>query len=279
MNLCSSLVLLLVVLLLCSPAARSETIDFNRVHLVDAVVPSGAAVASRFLFRGNAPLMINTDNEVTFAYDLVMNYTRIRAMQANETAAGFPPKNDNIYLVDITFENVFDKYFENEAHFWSNASNAAKGRYLQWELLGAVEWATGMSTSEQNALIQDGTVWREDQVPIRIQRVRQMLLDGPPAGYDALVVYVHCAGGCDRTGEFVGAYRVNFFHTLQLKPIYELDVEECGRAPDYYASGALGWFCLTWNLYNASALKLPPMPDCLTAYTCDLFGPCNATTG
>lgn len=257
---------------------HSESIDYNRVHLVDAQSSRGTGQpANSFLFRGNAPLTTSpTTGEITFAYDLLLNYSRTRALAANQT---FPSDNAKVYLVDITFENIFDSYFENEALFWSNSTNAAKGKYIHWELLGAVEWATGMSTAEQDAMIRDGTVWKEDQIPTRIQLVRDMLLAGPPSddAYDALVVYVHCAGGCDRTGEFVGSYRMNYFHTLQLQPIYAMDVEECGRAPDYFASGALGWFCLTWNVYNATALRLPPMTDCLSAYSCSLFGSCNAT--
>jgi hypothetical protein len=259
-----------------SSIVHAETIDFNKVHLVDAQSSKGPGYPSNsFLVRGNAPLRIApTTGDIVFAYEDVLNCSRARVQEANGT---FPSNDSRVYLVDITFENAFDKYFENEALFWANATNADKGKYLHWELLGAVEWATGMTTAQQDAMIQDGTVWKEDQVPVRIQLVRDMLLAGPPSGYDALVVYVHCAGGCDRTGEFVGSYRMNFFHTAQLAPIYGQDVQECGRAPDYYASGALGWFCLTWNLYNSTALSLPPMTDCLTAYTCKLLGSCTAT--
>lgn len=276
MQLIVAVTVLVIALATVLPTVNAETIDFNKVHLVDAQSSRGSGYASNsFLFRGNAPLVNSpSTGEPVFAYDEVLNYTRTRVAEANGT---FPANNSLVYLVDITFENVFDKFFENEALFWANATNADKGKYLHWELLGAVEWATGMTTAEQDAMIQAGTVWKEDQVPVRIQLVRDMLLNGPPSGYDALVVYVHCAGGCDRTGEFVGSYRMNFFHTAQLAPIYAQDVQECGRAPDYFASGALGWFCLTWNLYNATALSLPPMTDCLTAYTCKLLGSCTAT--
>lgn len=250
--------------------ARAEDINFNRVHLVDAQYGNESSFTNSFLFRGNAPL-VNKSKE--FAYTEMMSYMRERATAANYS---FPASNDDVYLIDITFENVFDGGFEVESEFWSNPSNSVKGHYEQWELLGAVLWANDLSTAEQDKMIRDGDIWKEDKLPSRVQLMRKMLLGGPPAGYKVLAVYVHCAGGCDRTGEFVGAYRMSFFHTPELRPIYAMDVSECGRAPDYFASGALGWYCLQWNLFNSTSGE-PPMPDCLDAYTCKPFGSCNAT--
>jgi hypothetical protein len=44
--------------------------------------------------------------------------------------------------------------------------------------------------------------WLEDPSTLPIQPLPQ------PA--QPLVVYVHCSGGCDRTGEMIGAYRLRY---------------------------------------------------------------------
>ena len=47
----------------------------------------------------------------------------------------------------------------------------------------------------------NGSVWAVDQVPTRVEALQKMLNTAYPR-YAA--IYVHCEGGCDRTGEFVG---------------------------------------------------------------------------
>ena len=265
-----------VVVLFTSAVVLAETIDFTRVHIVDHVVaPTGK---SALLVRGNAPLECFSKNNCTFAYNLVMEYVRRRAANAS---ISLPANDSKIYLLDITFEGVLDSGFFAEADYWADPQNAAKGAYMQWELFGAPIWASELPNSTVQRMLENPSteIWEIDQLPTRLDIMRSgILASGPKAGYDALVVYVHCAGGCDRTGEFVGSYRMAFHPQPSLKPIYAMDVEECGRAPDYFASGALGWYCLEWNKYNASVEKhLPPIDDCLTAYSCSLFGSCHAT--
>jgi protein-tyrosine phosphatase len=45
------------------------------------------------------------------------------------------------------------------------------------------------------------------QLPARMQTLHSML--HTPAAQPH-VVYAHCTAGCDRTGEFIGAYRMAF---------------------------------------------------------------------
>ncbi len=255
-----------------------ETIDLSRVHIFDLV--HSASMKPSLLVRGNAPLECSgsvSTEKCTFAYDTLMQYVRLRAANAS---IPLPTNNSRVYLIDVTFEGILDKYFLNEAEYWDDPANAVKGRYMQWELFGAPIWATELPNETVQEMLNNPNkdIWAVDQLPERVGRMRQSILrSGPPQGYDAQIVYVHCAGGCDRTGEFVGAYRMAFYPQSTLKPIYDMDVAECGRSPNYFASGALGWYCLQWNKYNATPPRLPQMPDCLTAYTCELFGKCDPT--
>ena len=87
-----------------------------------------------------------------------------------------------------------------EAAFWQSA-NASLGEYMNWEMgiagLLPPTWfpqATALSMA-------NGSVWQFDQVPTRIASVRTMLHTSHPT---SVAIYVHCEGGCDRTGELVG---------------------------------------------------------------------------
>ena len=254
-----ALIVVLIAVALCD-------LDFNRVHVVDKVGTNS------YLFRGNQPLN-GTKETYQFAYDELLQDLTLRAKEEANSTLPAP----SVYLVDVTFETIVDGGFFQEAEFWADPKNADKGRYENWVLVGAPFWADGFSPAQQKQMIENGTVWNVDQIPDRLLKMRKMLEQGPPPNYDALAVYVHCAAGCDRTGEFVGSYRLAYEHRSTLSPIYEMDVIECGRAPNYFSSGMIGWYCLTWNLYNATILQLPTVPDCLTAYTCELFGKCNST--
>ena len=261
-----SLLCLAALLLLAATCAHAEDISLKKVWVVDSTSYPKAA-----LFRGNAPLQ-----NKRFAYDTLMSYMRTKA--TNASVPGYPADNSKIYLVDITFENLFDHGYEDEAHFWQNASNAAKGRYEAWLLMGAPLWGEFDSAAEQRKDIASGKIWKVDQIPSRLLKMRAMLAAGPPPGYDFLAVYVHCAGGCDRTGEFVASYRMQYFHTAQLAPIYAQNVQECGRAPNYFSTGATGWYCTTWNLFNNTGGQ-PAMTDCWNVAKCDLFKGCTSKVG
>ncbi len=88
----------------------------------------------------------------------------------------------------------------------------------------------------------------------------------------AAAIYVHCEGGCDRTGELVGAYRMRYFNT-NVTEMYAEDVSECGRAPNYFATNGLEWFCL----YFGENFNGPTGSTCTSFASCELFGKCKPT--
>ena len=51
---------------------------------------------------------------------------------------------------------------------------------------------------------------------------------------------VHCTAGCDRTGEFIGSYRLQF-QGVDVYEMYQMDTDECGRSPNYWSTMALEW--------------------------------------
>lgn len=255
-----------LVVALAALTARADLM-LSRVHVVDYMPHSKA-----LLFRGNQPVISGPGkNNDTFAYTELVSYLTTTAQ--DEANVVLPPA-ERLYIVDITLENPEDHGFAQEAAFW--ATNQNKGAYVQWLLLGAPVWATAFTPEQQLQYIVSGKIFGIDQLPDRVVKLRAMLEAGPPEGYDALAVYVHCAAGCDRTGELIASYRLAYWHSVSLSDVYVRNIAECGRSPDYYSTGMLGWYCLSWNYFNASA-TLPAVSDCLTAYNCTKYGPCNAT--
>lgn len=260
--------LVLAVIVIVASNAFAEDISLEKIHVVEHFPNSRS-----FLFRGNAPLTGSKEN-VTFAYDKLYKYMATKAQ--TEANATLPPASKT-YIVDITFENIFDKGYNVEYEFWANPANAQKGKYLEWLLVGDLIWPAWVSPTERNKMIENGTIWVIDKIPQRLRQVRQMLRDGPPQGYDALAIYCHCAGGCDRTGEFITSYEMAFHYRPTLLEQYKRDCSSaygCGRCPDFWTTGGIAWYCLAFNLFNSSTSR-PPLPDCLTAYECKLFGGCE----
>ena len=57
------------------------------------------------------------------------------------------------------------------------------------------------------------------------------------------MAFVHCEAGCDRTGEVVGAYRLQYTYK-DTRKMYHANCEECyTRCSNYYSSTAQEWFC------------------------------------
>lgn len=245
-------------------------IDEKRVHVVEAHNIAGGG--RNYFIRGNSPY--NKDNK-QIEYDV---WVSAMAKAANSSGYVLPP-SERLYIVDVSFENVFDKGFLAERKFFED--NPSKGRFLSWELLGAPLWPSSFTDEQVQEMIATMSVWKNDKLPERMVAFRSMLLNAqPPAGYDAVAYYVHCAAGCDRTGQFVAAYRITFdLNDPSTKPaigdIFKKNCEECGRCPNYFSAGATGWYCMTVNYHNRTGL--PKLNDCFTAFSCAPFGDCKAT--
>ena len=246
----------------------SADLSFNSVHLVDHIPESRA-----FFFRSNEP---TKNNDKEFAYDELLNYMSIRARAAN---LSFPPASE-IYMLDITFQNLFDTQWA-EKEFWRVHTDI--GRLEEWTLATSIVWPHVFTPEQQRQLIGNGTIWLIDKLPQRVAKLRSILQAGAPKvpgkNFTTLVVVGHCTFGCDRTGEFMAGYRMTYEYKPTLREQYKLACEECGRCPIFSATGAIAWYCLTFN-YNVTA-PMQPLPDCLTGYHCKLFGECqlgNETT-
>ena len=254
---------------------NSEELNYNKVHLVDYKILDNSTQLTNFLFRGNSPIV----NDTEFGYDTLISYFQQRIADANLTF----PKNDQFYFIDICLDNIFDgtDYYI-EQKFWARKGNETNFGILQ-------HWPIATSASIVSPkMVPDPSIWKEtcnsgdlwliDQIPSRISFANSLLTtkrsDNIP-----LIIYVHCVGGCDRTGEFVATYRLKYGGTdmniihKNITQIYDLDVSECGRAPDYWSTTSIEWYCVCYRIdtddYNIG--------DCTEIADCKYGGSCQPT--
>ena len=236
----------------------------ERVHLVD-MHPRDAP--RNFMFRGNSPTSKNsTTGKYQLDYDVLVSALRTAA--ADECNVTLPATFPAGYgIVDVDLENLFDDGYEAELKYWQ--AHPEQGEAIKWITLGSL--LEPKHTPFRDALVANGTWAIEgngDYLVERLAQLRSMLLSDwgsdPPT-----VLYVHCSAGCDRTGEFIGAYAMRYLGYNVTTAMGEA-CRQCGRCPNYFSSSALGWWCLT-EKQNRSDVG-----DCLDFAGCTLFKDCHA---
>jgi len=229
-------------------------LDYKRVHLVETFAgPRGL----NLLFRGNMPT-----NQTTFDYDTLKQFMAQRAKELNMT---FP---SNFYLIDLSLNNDFEGAdFQREKEFWTKAPKDL-GEFINWPLGLAGILPPNLYPEDVRRQMANSTVWEIDKIPERVVAVNNMLKQGRPD--KPLVIFVHCTAGCDRTGEFIGSYRIQF-QKSQTVPMFNANCAECGRCPNYWASTALEWYCYYFQYrYSVS------IGDCMDFADCQMFGDCKS---
>ena len=234
-----------------SQVSVNANLDYTRVHLVDHNVET-----NNFLFRGNMPVA----NHTVFQYDQLLSYLKKRAAEAG---VDFP---SNFQLVDISLNNLFDKDLKVEKAFWSNPDNKKLGRFINWPLgLAGIVPPNKFSPSKQKEMA-NSSVWKVDKIPSRVTDIAAMVNTKSTV---PTIVYVHCTAGCDRTGEVIGSYRLKY-KPVNVTQMYALDIDECGRPPNYWSTTALKWFCIYMEENGR-----PNLADCNGFASCKFAGKCK----
>ena len=230
----------------------------SRLHLVDMHPRRGPA--RHFLFRGNNPM---TKGKSSFPRSELERMLREAA--ASECGTALPSV---LRFVDLDLENPADPGYADEVAYWRNRTGSEGGLEL-WPTFGSV--LEPKHTPLRESLVHSGK-WaiagHGDHLTERLLAVRAMLTNesAPPT-----ILYVHCNAGCDRTGEFVGAYAMAHLGYNATTAMGEA-CRQCGRCPNYYATNSIGWFCLTLQyLHNRTDLG-----NCLDIAGCTFLGDCRA---
>ena len=83
----------------------------------------------------------------------------------------------------------------------------------------------------------------------------------------SVVIYVHCVAGCDRTGQFVASYRLQYDNN-NVTDVYSMDCNECGRCPNRWSTVGIEWFCYCENLQFPNTL----IGNCTHIANCKVLG-------
>jgi hypothetical protein len=114
-------------------------------------------------------------------------------------------------------------------------------------------WADGNSSAPTKAHGGGGQIGiPSDYLSSRVRAVREFLQGpSPPAARGKpLVLYAHCAAGCDRTGEFIAAYSMTYLGWNFTRSIDHSRSICGGNPPVYWNMLAAQWYCA--SLYEAS---------------------------
>eukprot|EP01084_Bolivina_argentea_P155933 271719_1 len=231
--------------------ANSTILSFQKVHLIDVNKFSSGLI--NYFYRGNTPKVNNT-----FAFDTLAQYMSIRA---NESGLPFP---SSFYFIDLIVSGMNDEPDWNIENVYWNVSGYKYnfGYAFQWELThypasnydpsdmsqSDINDMCTMPSNNQYRTLNESYLWSHDQIPMRIDLARNLLLterfDGLPT-----ILYVHCEGGCDRTGQFVAAYRLTYL-MQNITNVYCLDCLECGRCPNSGNTIGIEWYCNCYSIKN-----------------------------
>lgn len=184
-------------------------IDYTTLQFVDQV-------GSNFLFRGGSPIYHQDPPKPYNSY--MYDYAGLKdALQK-----AHPALPSAFYLVDVSL--LYDdqgndgKELVAERQFFSD--NPAAGQLVSWPIWGTPRCYFQIrqkGATECDRLVRTLEDWLPDRLIRRTEMLRNMLETSwlpQVTPYDAqnnlppCVFYVHCDGGCDRTGEVIGAYRL-----------------------------------------------------------------------
>lgn len=226
------------------------------VRYVDHVGPNS-------LFRGPLPMTTTAEGRSTFDYPGLK-----QALQTATTPVGLTVPDD-FYLIDLDLMQIESRddaaAIVVERQYFVDAPSS--GEIHIWGMRGTGINVTDRDLTEdvRNNLALHLDDWLEDKLVERVQRIRDWLENGAAGARAPVVIYMHCLGGMDRTGELSGAYYLRYMD-MSWKDVNEINkkiAKHTGAAccpcadpgPDnkditFGANNyrAVQWYCLSLNL-------------------------------
>lgn len=175
---------------------------YGSLRYVDSVTENSAPPT--FLFRGPSPVPGGQ-----------FDYTGLVAAIRGADNPPPTPVPDSFYLVVITLLNASEgAEISAELEYFAEPSNAGVGEVHWWETTGTSQCYFQTPPEQRAALVADLDLWFPEPLIWRTATLRSWL-QNPPSGANGrpVVIYVHCDGGCDRTGEMIGAYMLRYMNT------------------------------------------------------------------
>jgi len=184
------------------------TPEVKNVHFVDSV-------GSNFLFRGERPVTGDGTGDGEFNID---GLKRAIAAAAGKAGVSLP---SSYAIVDISLLWLADTVNPEQAareqklllaEFAFFQSHPKAGQVHLWTSKG--EGVSPLAPSlfaARDCLAGALDEWMADRLIWRTHKIRTWLENPSGLGMAGpIVIYVHCYGGCDRTGELIGAYAMRY---------------------------------------------------------------------
>jgi protein-tyrosine phosphatase len=271
-----ALPILIVILLVClagcsirdaavlAPAGPAGNVTGAPVHVISNVRYVDS-VGRNFLFRGAHPVIERAGAPPEFDFEALRTAIRNASLEAGKDLPA------NFTLVDISLlwvENPQDNNRERailhaEDVFFS--SHPELGQLHMWPMYGTELSPSDPSIGPHREYLADHLdEWLPDPLIFRVETVRKYLEDPAAAGVSGpVVVYVHCYGGCDRTGELIGAYSLRYLN-VTWEEARTSNGNRCrpDRAYDKANCNALQWYGIWLNRTQGSPLNWNADPPC-----------------
>jgi hypothetical protein len=172
---------------------------YNTLRFVDVV-------EGNFLFRGGSPTACQPDPNKPGQCITVFDYDGLTNMMMSKCPP-YAQLRPPFYLVVVNLRhmNEIDDIKLELDYF---AKHGDRGRVHLWDTNGTPNCYFTSAPGERPRLLASFDQWLPDPLIWRVATLRRML--EPSQLSTPVVVYVHCSGGCDRTGEMIGGYRLRY---------------------------------------------------------------------
>jgi hypothetical protein len=213
----------------CPPA------DYGALRYVDSI-------ESNFLFRGPEPANVDSSGKKWFDYcgltDAIRRAALPPSVQLPQSFFNDPP-GYFLVVINLLHPDETDKIAA-EIDFCQTYPDQA--RIHLWDTDGTPECYFHTAPNERAHRVRTLGEWLPDPLIWRVAQLRRML--EPSQSPVPVVVYVHCDGGCDRTAELIGAYRLRFMHSAWSTVMND---QPCNRPLGCDNYRALQWYAYWLN--------------------------------
>lgn len=194
-----------------------------------------------YLFRGNMPI-VNDE----------LSYKALVTALKNATPGQALP--DQFFLIDISLVNSINpneaKDLGIERRFWN--ANATLGQVINHPVYGSLTSPHDFPEAERKRLEMIPTLSSTD---VLLENIQSLLMTKQLNGLP-LVLYIHCEGGKDRTGEVAAAYAMRYLGSTYADA-YANAKRIAGRDISSFSRNELQWYAY----YLRDIQKLPTIGD------------------
>jgi hypothetical protein len=252
---------LFIIILVCVTACSTHNTGFSQaISPTENVISESAhtvpnvryvdSVGRNFLFRGAHPVIEITGKPAEFDYEAL----RTAIENAGRDAGQDIPSRFTLIDVSLLWvENPQDHNRERALVLAENAFFAAHpelGQLHMWPIQGTrLDPADLSIATHRQYLAKNPDYWLSDSLVSRVATLRKWMENPSVLGVTGpVVIYVHCFGGCDRTGELVGSYYLRYMN-MTWEAVRTLNAGHCRPDHDYDKNNcnALQWYGVWLN--------------------------------